>query len=421
MRLRYVARISPRVTGFDAAHIGDDVSFLSLDKIWSDGRFDPSETVEFTGDLGSYNAVNEGDILLPKVSPTFAHGRCAIARGLIGGRALATSEVFVIRAHDPRDTRFLRYRLLAPDFLAAGQAAWTGVAGLKRVSAEFVANTPIQPAVWKHRYAIADFLDREWERIARAVAPLEECSGRLAGMERAIADAVVRHERTVPLKAVARIHSGVTLNESSIPPDAVLRPYLRVANVKAGWLDLRDVREVFVAPSKATTAKLRSGDLLLTEGGDLDKLGRGALWEDQLPDCLFQNHVFAVRCHAERALPAFLAWATRSSSARSYFEATASRITNLASTNRAKLGRWPVPDLPISEQRRRIAIADAAWRKAMAAADSAARMKSVLSEYRDSLIHEAVTGKLDVTRVSETEMDERLHAASEGRLDEVMA
>lgn len=57
----------------------------------------------------------------------------------------------------------------------------------------------------------------------------------------------------------------------------------------------------------------------------------------------------------------------------------------------------------------------------MAAADSAARMKSVLSEYRDSLIHEAVTGKLDVTRVSETEMDERLHAASEGRLDEVMA
>lgn len=49
-------------------------------------------------------------------------------------------------------------------------------------------------------------------------------------------------------------------------------------------------------------------------------------------------------------------------------------------------------------------------------ADDAA---AVLTAYRDSLIHEAVTGKLDVTRVSDAQMDERLHAAAEGRLDEV--
>lgn len=44
-----------------------------------------------------------------------------------------------------------------------------------------------------------------------------------------------------------------------------------------------------------------------------------------------------------------------------------------------------------------------------------------LGQYRDSLIHEAVTGKLDVTRASEAQMDERLHAARENRLDEVVA
>ncbi len=49
------------------------------------------------------------------------------------------------------------------------------------------------------------------------------------------------------------------------------------------------------------------------------------------------------------------------------------------------------------------------------------RLSDALTAYRTSLIHEAVTGKLNVTKVSDRQMDERMHAAAEDRLDEVPA
>jgi type I restriction enzyme S subunit len=198
-----------------------------------------------------------------------------------------------------------------------------------------------------------------------------------------------------------------------------MKPYLRVANVKAGWLELDEIKEVPISPGDVPHYALKPGDLLLTEGGDLDKLGRGALWAGDIEPCLFQNHIFAVRPRRDAVVPAFLSWATRSSAARSYFEATASRITNIASTNRSKLGRWPVPDAPVEEQRRRVAVAESAWQRAQHAITAARNLSEALTAYRSSLIHEAVTGKLDVTAASDRQMDERLHAAAENRLNEV--
>jgi type I restriction enzyme S subunit len=266
---------------------------------------------------------------------------------------------------------------------------------------------------------IADFLDREAGRIQSTIRAGGDAIASLARSERAIADAAVGGLPFIPLKAVATIHSGVTLNEAKAPVDAVRVPYLRVANVKAGWLELDEIKEVPISPGDVPHYALKPGDLLLTEGGDLDKLGRGALWAGDISPCLFQNHVFAVRPRRDAAVPAFLSWATRSSAARSYFEATASRITNIASTNRSKLGRWPVPDAPFEEQRRRVAVAESAWQRAQHAITAARNLSEALTAYRSSLIHEAVTGKLDVTAASDRQMDERLHAAAENRLDEV--
>ncbi len=314
--------------------------------------------------------------------------------------------------------RFVDYALRAPlreinELKHATTVKHLSAGDLRRLSVpEWTPNLQVR---------IADFLDREGERIQLVVRAAERASASLARSERAIADAAVHGLPCLPLKGVATIHSGVTLNEAKAPADAVRVPYLRVANVKAGWLDVEEIKEVPVSPEDVPRYALKPGDLLLTEGGDLDKLGRGALWAGDISPCVFQNHVFAVRPRRDAAVPAFLSWATRSSNARSYFEATASRITNIASTNRSKLGRWPVPDAPIEEQRRRVAVAESAWQRAQHAISTAQELSAALTAYRDSLIHEAVTGKLDVTKVSERQMDERLHAAAEDRLDEVPA
>lgn len=173
----------------------------------------------------------------------------------------------------------------------------------------------------------------------------------------------------VPLHQLAHIQTGLSKSASRGGP-FVRRPYLRVANVQDGHLDLRNVKHIEVPVSQAARFELQEGDVLLTEGGDLDKLGRGTVWRAEIPGCVHQNHVFAVRVK-DRAelLPEFLACEVQSAEARSYFLAAAKQTTNLASINSSQLKRLPirVPDLAAQ---RSIVEACSAWDAAIRLADA---------------------------------------------------
>ncbi|MFB6889220.1 restriction endonuclease subunit S [Kitasatospora sp. NPDC056327] len=157
----------------------------------------------------------------------------------------------------------------------------------------------------------------------------------------------------VRLGYVARLQNGLTVDaKRDITGDVVTRPYLRVANVQAGSLDLGTVTEISVPRSVAHRCTLRPGDVLMTEGGDLDKLGRGTVWQGELEWCLHQNHVFAIRPDPQRLSGRYLAYLTQSLYGRCYFESTGTRTTNLASTNSSKIQSFPLPLPPVDEQRR---------------------------------------------------------------------
>ncbi|MEV4916195.1 restriction endonuclease subunit S [Streptomyces tirandamycinicus] len=159
----------------------------------------------------------------------------------------------------------------------------------------------------------------------------------------------------VRLGYVARLQNGLTVDaKRDITGDVVTRPYLRVANVQAGSLNLDSVTEITVPRTVARRSTLRRGDVLMTEGGDLDKLGRGTVWQGELEGCLHQNHVFAVRPDPQRLSGRFLAYLTQSLYGRHYFESTGTRTTNLASTNSSKIQNLPLP-LPSLVDQRRIA------------------------------------------------------------------
>ena len=102
--------------------------------------------------------------------------------------------------------------------------------------------------------------------------------------------------RKTQLRHCATIKSGITLGKS-YSKDTVLieRPYLRVANVQGGYVDLNDLATIEVTPDEDLKYRLHSGDVLMTEGGDRDKLGRGCVWHGEIEPCLHQNHVFAVQ------------------------------------------------------------------------------------------------------------------------------
>jgi type I restriction enzyme S subunit len=131
--------------------------------------------------------------------------------------------------------------------------------------------------------------------------------------------ALGRGWRSVPLGKVGEIVSGITLGRKLRSERTRRVPYLRVANVKDGHLDLSDVYEIDATEEEINALCLRVGDLLLTEGGDADKLGRGTLWRGELPLCIHQNHIFRVRFDQERFSPEFIAGQIASPYGKAYF------------------------------------------------------------------------------------------------------
>ncbi|MFJ8971079.1 restriction endonuclease subunit S [Streptomyces sp. wa1064] len=195
-----------------------------------------------------------------------------------------------------------------------------------------------------------------YETFDQRIVALERIVGKLRVAEAAMTSKVLSREnlarwRRSNLENVATVAAGVTLGSEPVGDGTIELPYLRVANVLDGRIDTTDVKTIRIMRSQYERFALRGGDLLLTEGGDLDKLGRGAVWDGRIGECLHQNHVFRVRC-GEHIMPDFLALYTSSSAGRSYFQSVGKQTTNLASINSTHVKEMMVPVPPVSEQER---------------------------------------------------------------------
>lgn len=192
------------------------------------------------------------------------------------------------------------------------------------------------------------------------------------------------------LYELAVVISGVAKGRKFKGQKPITVPYLRVANVQAGYLDLTELKIIEALPKEIEELSLKRGDVLLTEGGDFDKLGRGAMLDQDLPNCIHQNHVFRVRCEPTQLLPEYFASFLLTQTARHYFQRCAKRTSNLASINMTQLRALPVPvpSLPLQKEfaQRVLAIRELKVKQA------ASRLR--LEELFQSLLHGAFNRKL---------------------------
>jgi len=151
------------------------------------------------------------------------------------------------------------------------------------------------------------------------------------------------------LSTVAHIQTGIAKGKKCLE-DPIELPYLRVANVQDGYIDITEIKTITVSKREVKRYSLQEGDVLLTEGGDFDKLGRGDVWHGQIEHCLHQNHVFAVRTDRSAILPEFYSSQASSVYGKKYFLSCAKQTTNLASINSTQLKSFPTIIPPLEEQ-----------------------------------------------------------------------
>ena len=162
----------------------------------------------------------------------------------------------------------------------------------------------------------------------------------------------------VRLGNLAELVGGVTKGRDLKGRKRLSLPYLRVANVQRGFLDLDEMKEIEINEDELPRYRLESGDILFTEGGDWDKLGRSVVWRAEIDPCIHQNHVFRARMVHGSLNPAWFSRFANSPLGRNYFETAAKRTTNLASINMTQLRNCPMPLPPVAEQKRIVARVD---------------------------------------------------------------
>lgn len=196
------------------------------------------------------------------------------------------------------------------------------------------------------------------------------------------------------LKHTSTLQSGIAKGKDNANKETLSVPMLRVANVQDGYVKLDDVHEINVLPHEVERYALKDGDVLMNEGGDNDKLGRGTVWKEQIKPCIHQNHVFVIR--VTDIEPEWLGWLTQSAYAKFYFFRVSKQSTNLASISSTNVKEVHLLIPPADERKIIMEYLEKQTSKLKLLVQDVEQSITLLKEHRTSLISAAVTGKIDV-------------------------
>lgn len=360
-----------------------------------------------------------GDLLVASLGEVVPRA-CLTPENL--GPAIVKADCIRVRLGDRVDPRWALYSMQTPQVRSWAQAQLHGV-GRPRLGLKAIRQLPVPlPPIGTQRH-ILGILEDHISRLDAAARDLDAAETRLghlrekivlhelfaadrvhdgarapfplpAGVDDGVLPGLPADWRWARLGEVAEVAGGVTKDSKrQSDPSFVEVPYLRVANVQRGRLDLSVITTIRVASGQALKLRLEPGDVLLNEGGDRDKLGRGWVWEGQIPNCIHQNHVFRARVLQGRIDPRLLSWAANSLGGR-WCERNGKQSVNLASISMSKIRLMPVPVPPALAQPGIAA-------RIEAAIDGTARLESELRSarlavagLRRSLLTAAFSGQL---------------------------
>jgi type I restriction enzyme, S subunit len=350
-------------------------------------------TIKFSGDVlprdraeafkGAMFAAYPGDVVFSKIDAR--NGAVGLIPATLPKVVLTPEYPVMVPDLGKLRPAYLHHLLRAEHFRHDLQRQASGTSGRKRVTPEaFLSLTVPLPSldeqdalVTAYQSALTEAVQKEADaaRIAQAsqrafekalgVAPPPPLPNRpvfvarFKDVERWSHEGILRDAtqpaasstawQVVPLTSVGKVSYGLQKCPANRPAKHS-RPYLRVANVQRGVLDLAEMKYMDVPDEDMPKLRLMDGDVLLCEGNSPDLVGRGAIWRNEIPDCIHQNHVLRVRVDQAKLMPDFLLAVINSSHGQAYFRSKAKRTTNLASINSTEVAALPVPLPPPKEQ-----------------------------------------------------------------------
>ncbi|MFE1951986.1 restriction endonuclease subunit S [Streptomyces sp. NPDC059524] len=412
VRLRHLAQVNPLTPAFDRLADEDELTFLPMEAVWPGSRLDITRRRVKASVATGYTRFQDGDVLVPKITPTFEAGRAVLIAGLLGGVGVGTTELHVVRPGPRIDPRFLLYTVNTHGFLRLGKAEMYGVAGQQRVPDSFLRDLQVELPRLEEQRRLADFLDGETTRIdalrdrraqqrrlleERHTVALAECvSSREPGHHlHPLAGPVSDRWQVVPLRrAVPAVNVGVVINPSTYFTDSGV-PFIHGFNVRSGWIDPTGMKFMSAASNEQLSrSRVEAGDVLVVRVG---APGRSAVVTEEFDGANCAS-VLILR-KGKLLLPEFLSAFINSPAGQGQVKiaqyGAAQEVISAAQTLSFEV---PVPDLP--EQRQRVSKLEQVLGSIAELRRGIDTQVALLAERRQALITAAVTGQFDVSTAS---------------------
>jgi len=360
------------------------------------GRLLPFTTIAVDGVTSAKHRFHAGQILYSKIRPYLAKVVVVDFDGL------CSADMYPIETG--LDPRFLKWWMLTREFTrqAAGQQARTV---LPKINARALGLLPVPVAPQEEQRRIVGILEDHLSRLDAAEHGLCLSLRRLASYE-ASALSKCRDGEERSLNDLAEIQGGIQKQPKRAPKQNAY-PFLRVANVTKNGLQLDDVHQVELFDGELGRLRLRFGDLLVVEGnGSASQIGRAALWDGSIEDCVHQNHLIRVRPLPELSAP-YLEAVWNSPQNRRQLTDLASSSSGLFTLSVSKLKSLRLP-IPAPERQRELvaelqAVRDRRGRLAVELDSGVSKAKSL----RRALLAAAFSGRL-TGRTTDMEMVEEM-------------
>jgi len=260
---------------------------------------------------------------------------------------ICSGDAIVLRNNEKMIDGFLPLILNTDHFWEYAIANAAGTMS-KRVRAEDLMKYefPLPPVDEQRRIAdllwAADDVIQKWETAKQSALQLLE-STLFENFSSELMPGSKQNWEIAPLNQVAHLQTGIAKGKSyGNEIETVELPYLSVLNVQDGYIDLTGIKTIVIPKKEVGKYLLQSNDIVIAEGGDSDKVGRGAIWRGEIDICLHQNHIFCIRTNKEKLLSEFLSFQMRSRYGKAYFLKGAKKTSNLASINSTQVKQFPV-------------------------------------------------------------------------------
>jgi type I restriction enzyme S subunit len=305
--------------------------------------------------------VREGDIVIASLGEQLPRA-CLVPKP--DGPAIVKADCIRARPHPAIDRHWLLYMLIAPATRAYATSKIRGV-GRPRLGLGEIRRIPLPVPPTAEQRRIVAVIDEYLSRLdfCGPVVRLAASSARKLWESTLNEVATVglldrkNFIEEVPMGQLADISGGIQKQPKRAPKKNAY-PFLRVANINRGRLDLTDVHRVELFPGELDRFRIQKDDLLVVEGnGSSSEIGRAARWGGEITDCVHQNHLIRVR-PGPTLDSRFLEYSWNSPLIASRLRAIASSTSGLYTLSTSKIRSLLLPVPPLHAQREAVEKAD---------------------------------------------------------------